>query len=194
MTIDGKILHKRSNETNGDGTPKAPSLNDLEYGEIAFNFSKDVETMFIRNANDEIIANLINGTDERALQVMTEHIGRKDNPHNTTKEQIGLGNVDNTADIDKPISNATQLALDNKIEKTDITNNLSTNSSEKVLSAAQGIELKKLIDNVAGEIVATDITNLVARVVSLEEEVHNTEIMEDEIIALEDEILSDFSE
>lgn len=194
MTIDGKILHKRSSETNGDGTPKAPSLNDLEYGEIAFNLSEGIETMFIRNANDEIIANLINGTDERALQTMTEHVSRKDNPHNITKEQIGLGNVDNTADIDKPISNATQIALDDKIEKNDITDNLTTNSTEKVLSAAQGIELKKLIDNIAGEVVATDITDLVARVVSLEEEVQNTETMENEIIALEDEILSDFSE
>lgn len=33
---------------------------------------------------------------------------------NLTKENIGLGNVDNTADIDKPISQATQAALDNK--------------------------------------------------------------------------------
>ena len=29
-----------------------------------------------------------------------------------TREQVGLGNVDNTADLDKPISNATQEALD----------------------------------------------------------------------------------
>lgn len=194
MVIDGKILHKRSNEINCDGTPKVPSLNNLEYGEIAFNLSEGVETMFIRNANDEIIANLINGTDERTLQVMTEHIGRTDNPHSITKEQVGLGNVDNTADLDKPISNATQLALDTKVEKSDVVDNLTTNSSEKVLSAAQGIELKKLMDSIAGEVVATDITELVARVVSLEEEVHNTEAMEEEIIALEDEILNDFSE
>ena len=32
---------------------------------------------------------------------------------NSTLEDIGLGNIDNTADEDKPISNATQTALNN---------------------------------------------------------------------------------
>lgn len=42
------------------------------------------------------------------------HSSKKDNPHSVTKEQIGLGNVDNTADADKPISTATQAALNQK--------------------------------------------------------------------------------
>ncbi|MCD8294662.1 MAG: hypothetical protein LUE27_05440 [Clostridia bacterium] len=36
-----------------------------------------------------------------------------------TAENIGLGNVDNTADADKPISNATQTALDKLQESID---------------------------------------------------------------------------
>lgn len=36
------------------------------------------------------------------------------NPHNVTKSDIGLGNVDNTSDEDKPISTAQQTALDTK--------------------------------------------------------------------------------
>mgnify|MGYP001007609023 CR=1 FL=1 len=40
-----------------------------------------------------------------------EHISRKDNPHGVTASQIGLGSVDNTADLDKPVSTATQTAL-----------------------------------------------------------------------------------
>lgn len=42
------------------------------------------------------------------------HANRVDNPHSVTKSQVGLGSVDNTSDADKPISNATQLALNNK--------------------------------------------------------------------------------
>ena len=42
------------------------------------------------------------------------HIADKDNPHEVTKTQVGLGNVDNTSDLDKPISTATQTALDGK--------------------------------------------------------------------------------
>ena len=34
------------------------------------------------------------------------------NPHGVTKIDVGLGSVDNTADLDKPISTATQTALD----------------------------------------------------------------------------------
>lgn len=37
------------------------------------------------------------------------------NPHSTTKTDVGLGNADNTSDADKPISTATQTALDAKI-------------------------------------------------------------------------------
>lgn len=42
------------------------------------------------------------------------HTAKKDNPHNVTKAQVGLGNVDNTSDADKPISTAVQAALDTK--------------------------------------------------------------------------------
>ena len=43
------------------------------------------------------------------------HNSRVDNPHNVTKDQIGLGNVDNTADLDKPISIAVKVALDKEV-------------------------------------------------------------------------------
>ena len=42
------------------------------------------------------------------------HIARVDNPHGVTKAQVGLGNVDDTSDADKPISTATQDALELK--------------------------------------------------------------------------------
>lgn len=47
------------------------------------------------------------------LDELTEHVNNYNNPHRVTAEQIGLGNVDNTSDVDKPISTATQEALDN---------------------------------------------------------------------------------
>lgn len=48
------------------------------------------------------------------------------NPHGTTKAQIGLSDVDNTSDLSKPISTATQSALDNKVDK-EAGKSLSTN-------------------------------------------------------------------
>ena len=42
------------------------------------------------------------------------------NPHGTTKADIGLWNVDNTSDLNKPISTATQTALNTKANIVDI--------------------------------------------------------------------------
>ena len=44
-------------------------------------------------------------------QELNTHIEDLLNPHQVTKGQIGLGNVDNTADADKPVSNSTQAAI-----------------------------------------------------------------------------------
>ena len=55
------------------------------------------------------------GTD--AQTNLTAHINDKDNPHEVSKAQVGLGNVDNTSDINKPISTATQTALNEKLDK-----------------------------------------------------------------------------
>ena len=45
---------------------------------------------------------------------LNTHTGNTSNPHSVTKTQVGLGNVDNTSDVNKPISSATQTALNNK--------------------------------------------------------------------------------
>ena len=46
--------------------------------------------------------------------VVDSHIANTANPHSVTKTQVGLGNVDNTSDLSKPISTATQTALNGK--------------------------------------------------------------------------------
>lgn len=59
-------------------------------------------------------------SDINAVQTNLEtHINNKSNPHKVTKDQVGLGNVDNTSDANKPISNATQTALNGKFSATD---------------------------------------------------------------------------
>lgn len=45
-----------------------------------------------------------------------------------SKEDVGLGNVDNTSDLNKPISTATQTALNAKVDTTTLTSNYSTNA------------------------------------------------------------------
>lgn len=57
------------------------------------------------------------GIYEPANPNIQSHISDTDNPHNVTKTQVGLGNVDNTNDLNKPISNATQTALNGKVDE-----------------------------------------------------------------------------
>ena len=45
---------------------------------------------------------------------VNNHIKNISNPHKVTASQVGLGNVNNTSDLNKPISTATRTALNNK--------------------------------------------------------------------------------
>lgn len=50
---------------------------------------------------------------------ISNHLADQSNPHAVTKAQVGLGNVNNTSDMDKPISTAVQTALDKKASLVD---------------------------------------------------------------------------
>ena len=59
------------------------------------------------------------------------HVDNTSNPHKVTKSQVGLGNVDNTRDADKPVSTAQQNALNKKLDKTgDASNTTATFTKE----------------------------------------------------------------
>ncbi len=66
------------------------------------------------------------------------HLSNTSNPHNITKTQVGLGNVNNTSDADKPVSSAMQLALDGKVDKVTgkglSTNDYTTTEKDKLAS------------------------------------------------------------
>ena len=54
MAKEVKILLKKSNQTVGN-QPKLPTSEQLEYGEIAVNYHKGVETVSFKNDNNEIV-------------------------------------------------------------------------------------------------------------------------------------------
>lgn len=59
---------------------------------------------------DDLIADT--GSDVTALETkVNSHIANKSNPHTVTKTQVGLGNVNNTSDADKPVSTAQATAI-----------------------------------------------------------------------------------
>nr|UVX63090.1 MAG: chaperone of endosialidase [Bacteriophage sp.] len=59
---------------------------------------------------DDLIADT--GSDVTALETkVNNHIANKSNPHTVTRAQLGLGNVNNTSDADKPVSTAQATAI-----------------------------------------------------------------------------------
>lgn len=54
---------------------------------------------------------LIQDSDKVIKESLDAHIGNKSNPHNVTKAQVGLGNVQNLAPADMPVSTAQAAAI-----------------------------------------------------------------------------------
>lgn len=110
-------LQRLSTITNYDD---APIKEDLEL------LKEEVDTKASINSLDNYVLNdSLNDTlQSYALKSdisskanasdLSNHISNTLNPHKVTKEQVGLGNVNNTSDINKPISIAMQIALNEK--------------------------------------------------------------------------------
>lgn len=102
-------------ETTANATRYISSTStDTQYpsAKATYNYGQSIKTDLSTAIADAKKA----GTD--AQTNLTTHINNKSNPHGVTKAQVGLGDVDNTSDANKPISTATQNALNEKLDKT----------------------------------------------------------------------------
>lgn len=76
MSKNWKLIHIKSKQRGEDNhSPKLPTCEQLEYGEIAINYGKDIETIAIKNENDEIIKfipehKIKEYVDERIVELM----------------------------------------------------------------------------------------------------------------------------
>lgn len=97
------------------------------------------------------------------------HVNNTSNPHNVKKDQIGLGNVDNTSDINKPVSTAQQSALDNL--KSELSEHIVSESNEWIVSDESGNIVAKIDEN---GLEATNITtdSIVLNSINLETELN----------------------
>lgn len=92
------------------------------------------------------------------------HKGRTDNPHAVTKNQVGLGNADNTSDVDKPVSTDQQAALDlkenlsNKRTSWNSTPSNTSYPSEKLTKDSLDLKVDK-----ATTLLGLDLANDIAR-------------------------------
>lgn len=89
---------------------------------------------------------------------LTTHINNKANPHQVTKEQVGLSNVDNTSDANKPISTATQNALNDKFSATE-GNTLKQIVNDMPDLVVTGGSLRHNSDSVSLNLIQQDLKN-----------------------------------
>lgn len=86
---------------------KAPVVGDLELGELALN-THDGKLYTKKNNGTESIVEIGGGA--------VTSVAGKTGAVTLAKADVGLGNVDNTSDANKPISTATQTALNAKVD------------------------------------------------------------------------------
>lgn len=138
--LQASINREVTDRTNADATLKttlekaiADAKTELETADATLqsNITKEVND---RKGEITRVEKLI--TDEAATRAQADttvnakvdsHIGNKSNPHEVTKAQVGLGNVNNTSDADKPVSTAQATAIaDAKAAGTNAQTNLTT--------------------------------------------------------------------
>lgn len=90
-------------------------------------------------------------TPAKLKPLLAAHSENKANPHNVTKSQIGLANVDNTSDIDKPLSSAMAEALAAK-------QNTITGAASSI-AASDLTAARVVISDASGKIAVSDITS-----------------------------------
>ena len=68
---------------------------------------------------------------------LSSHTGNNNNPHETTASQVGLGNVDNTSDENKPVSTAQLAAIDIKANNSVLISHTGNNNNPHETTASQ---------------------------------------------------------
>ena len=138
--LQASITKEVTDRTNADNTLKttlekaiADAKTELETADATLqgNITKEVND---RKREITRVEKLI--TDEAATRAQADidvnekvdlHIANKSNPHGVTKAQVGLANVNNTSDADKPVSTAQATAIaDAKAAGTNAQTNLTT--------------------------------------------------------------------
>lgn len=114
--LDGKITDESDARTQADADLQS-NIDD-----VADDLSIETDN---RQTADADLQDNIDTVDGK----IDTHIADKNNPHEVTKAQVGLGNVDNTSDLNKPISTATQTALNGKQNTINDLSEIRTNAS-----------------------------------------------------------------
>ena len=154
--IGGKDEDLRNEFIIHKSTPNPHNITKYTIGLGNVDDTSDLDKP-ISTAVQEALTTLGNTIDTgltTSSEELRTHIRNKENPHNVTAELLGLGLVDNTRDLEKPISYAVQTALEGKVSYEDIKDTLASTETSKALSARQGSVLDGKISEINGTILS----------------------------------------
>jgi hypothetical protein len=141
----------------GSGSERRWTAQDLTAGLLALAGATPAELAYLSGATGNI-QNQINATSGS----LSTHEARVDNPHTVTATQVGLGSVDNTSDVDKPVSTLQQAAIDAVGEGAFVANadTQITPSTPIVLDKSLGNEVALTVDYTTNKAIAGGATGL----------------------------------
>ena len=114
------------------GTISADQFNKLNSGLNGDITNALNEAKAYTDAAKTALEKLIQDSDKVIKGSLDAHIGNKSNPHNVTKAQVGLGNVQNLAPADMPVSTAQAAAIaDAKAAGTKAQTDLNTHANRR---------------------------------------------------------------
>ena len=114
------------------GTISADQFNKLNSGLNGDITNALNEAKAYTDAAKTALEKLIQDSDKVIKESLDAHIGNKSNPHNVTKAQVGLGNVQNLAPADMPVSTAQAAAIaDAKAAGTKAQTDLNTHTNRR---------------------------------------------------------------
>lgn len=118
------LVYKINEKEISNKQDKITETNKLDYSLISNTPNIPTKTSELENDSDFTTQEKLDNVNVSLTNQINNHIRNIENPHNVTKSQIGLDKVDNTSDKEKPISDATQTALDSKQNKITTENKL----------------------------------------------------------------------
>jgi len=121
-TTDNSVVNMENNKevfahTSDKSNPHGVTKSQVGLGNVPNVATNDQTPTYTAASSNTALASgeklsVAMGKIAKAISSLISHLSNKSNPHSVTKAQVGLGNVDNTADANKSVKSATSATKD----------------------------------------------------------------------------------
>lgn len=137
-----EVLYIVGQDEQGEEVP-AITEKEVEYDySLQISFDNAYEISYTISGNDFAKKTYVKELLQKKVDVeLNKHASNQSNPHNVTKEQLGLGNVDNTHDSEKRVKSAEKWTTPRQISLAgNLNGNATFDGSQNVVISADVVE------------------------------------------------------